>query len=661
MANSDSYFNEASGSRPNATDGGAILGTESIWFKISQSGSMIEPMLWVASNGTNTINHGAFVNFSNNALTWYSKNNANDGRAYFTASSPVWDDGGAAWHQLTVTYSLAVNGGSTAQIYLDGDPLTMTEIDDTFTTTTNIGNFNEWAVSRDLAGTVDGSQGSMDDFAVWGTQLTATQSKALYNLGLTGIAGTNYNAKDVTALFNGFSSSTGAVTSDGRSWTFVASGLAGTAGTVGDNYVVLDGSGGGMILTPVDVTWTGGGSSTWSTATSSGNWKKTSDGTTADYGNDVNVMFNDTATTLTADISAADVTPTSVTFDNSTANYTVTGTKGIAGPTTTVTKQGTGKVTLASVNTYGGLTTVEDGTLQLSGFAKAQVPVLSGAGVDLKGGTLVLDYTGETSQMAMVVDLLTASYDAESSTHFDTGQFQSSTADDAHGLGWAYNSTAGQVIVAYTLYGDANLDGKVNLSDLGILGDNYGRTGMTWQEGDFNYDGVVNLSDLGYLGDNYGRALTDLSPTGPLGDPSLDTSASSVAGDPQGVVAPTGVVGLVPAAVAGDDKTVTPSPSIQPTAPQVQVRENGSLRTLHNVRAALVDRLDLGAVAAYELTHRAGVESLLSALDEDSQPVGRQIAAFLADQPSVKPVEQFAHAAHGRELFSAGMRSLAAR
>ncbi len=164
------------------------------------------------------------------------------------------------------------------------------------------------------------------------------------------------------------------------------------------------------------------------------------------------------------------------------------------------------------------------------------------------------------------------------------------------------------------------------------------------------------------MGDNYGRALTDLSPTGPLGDPSLDTSASSVAGDPQGVVAPTGVVGLVPAAVAGDDKTVTPSPSIQPTArqwaaSQVQVRENGSLRTLHNARAALVDRLDLGAVAAYELTHRAGVESLLSALDEDSQPAGRQIAAFPADQPSVKPVEQFAHAAHGRGIFSEPLAS----
>ncbi len=329
------------------------------------------------------------------------------------------------------------------------------------------------------------------------------------------MAGAKYNATDASALFNAFSSAAGTITSDGSHWSYVASGLSGAAGTVGANYVVLDGSGGGMILIPIDVTWTGGSSSTWSTVPGSGNWKKTSDGTTGNYTDQANVTFDDTATGLGADISAADVTPASVTFNNSDKDFTVTGTKGIAGAETTVTKQGTGRVTLASVNTYGGLTTIEGGTLQLDGFTKAQVPVISGAGVDLKGGTLVLDYSGETSQVAMVADLLTASYDAESQTHFNTGQFQSLAADATHGLGWAYNSVVGQVIVAYTLYGDTNLDGLVNLSDLGVLGDNYGHTGATWQQGDFNYDGVVNLSDLGYLGDNYGHVLTDMSPTGP--------------------------------------------------------------------------------------------------------------------------------------------------
>jgi len=52
--------------------------------------------------------------------------------------------------------------------------------------------------------------------------------------------------------------------------------------------------------------------------------------------------------------------------------------------------------------------------------------------------------------------------------------------------------------------GDANLDGKVGVADLGILGDHYGQTGAGWMQGDFNGDGRVGIADLGALGDNYG-------------------------------------------------------------------------------------------------------------------------------------------------------------
>ncbi len=79
------------------------------------------------------------------------------------------------------------------------------------------------------------------------------------------------------------------------------------------------------------------------------------------------------------------------------------------------------------------------------------------------------------------------------------------------------DTAAGQIIVAYTLYGDANLDGTVDLSDLGILGDNYGRTGTTWQEGDYNYDGKVDLSDLGAIGDNWHQSVGALLSAGPAG------------------------------------------------------------------------------------------------------------------------------------------------
>ncbi len=56
--------------------------------------------------------------------------------------------------------------------------------------------------------------------------------------------------------------------------------------------------------------------------------------------------------------------------------------------------------------------------------------------------------------------------------------------------------------------GDANNDGKVNVSDLGILATNYGAlVGATWSTGDFNGDGKVNVSDLGILATNYGYGM----------------------------------------------------------------------------------------------------------------------------------------------------------
>jgi hypothetical protein len=57
--------------------------------------------------------------------------------------------------------------------------------------------------------------------------------------------------------------------------------------------------------------------------------------------------------------------------------------------------------------------------------------------------------------------------------------------------------------------GDATLDGEVNLTDLTLLGSNYGATsGATWATGDFSGDGAVNLTDLTLLGSEYGYTET---------------------------------------------------------------------------------------------------------------------------------------------------------
>jgi hypothetical protein len=55
------------------------------------------------------------------------------------------------------------------------------------------------------------------------------------------------------------------------------------------------------------------------------------------------------------------------------------------------------------------------------------------------------------------------------------------------------------------LPGDANRDGKVDLSDFGILKSNFGKNGAIWDEGDFDGDAKVALGDFGVLKDNFGK------------------------------------------------------------------------------------------------------------------------------------------------------------
>jgi len=85
------------------------------------------------------------------------------------------------------------------------------------------------------------------------------------------------------------------------------------------------------------------------------------------------------------------------------------------------------------------------------------------------------------------------------------GQIFSSTGGGGVG---SLDLGSGNIEVRYTLLGDTNLDGKVDVTDLGNLASNYGATaGATWAQGDSTYNGAVDVSDLGNLASNYGGQL----------------------------------------------------------------------------------------------------------------------------------------------------------
>jgi hypothetical protein len=55
--------------------------------------------------------------------------------------------------------------------------------------------------------------------------------------------------------------------------------------------------------------------------------------------------------------------------------------------------------------------------------------------------------------------------------------------------------TTTDVLIKYTYFGDANLDGVVNGSDYTLIDNGFNNKLTGWRNGDFNYDGIVNGDD----------------------------------------------------------------------------------------------------------------------------------------------------------------------
>ena len=134
------------------------------------------------------------------------------------------------------------------------------------------------------------------------------------------------------------------------------------------------------------------------------------------------------------------------------------------------------------------------------------------AGADIKGGKLVLEYSG-TSPASQVQSILAAGY--AQPVKFQSGKLRSTTLAANRTLGW--RDTGSTVEVAYTLAGDADLSFSVDFGDLLALAKNYNGSAKTWTDGDANADGQVGFDDLLALAKNYGGSLASASFSGAFG------------------------------------------------------------------------------------------------------------------------------------------------
>jgi hypothetical protein len=183
---------------------------------------------------------------------------------------------------------------------------------------------------------------------------------------------------------------------------------------------------------------------------------------------------------------------------------------------------------------------------------------------DLADTALIVNYDGPTPLRTVRAAIVSA-YNATSASHWTgTGLTSGAAArNPAAALGYGeagevlgisgvqtalfagQTADATSLLVRYTLFGDATLDGVVDFNDLVKLAQSYNTTVSAatdewWGRGDFTYDGTVDFNDLVKLAQNYNTGLpAGAVPGAPAGFAS-DWSAA-VASVPE----PTVAIGLV--------------------------------------------------------------------------------------------------------------------
>jgi hypothetical protein len=204
-----------------------------------------------------------------------------------------------------------------------------------------------------------------------------------------------------------------------------------------------------------------------------------------------------------------------------------------------------GNLIVAGTGMLGPIT--GDGSLTLGiGNLPAELELTPGSGsssvssltlnaastLDITNNTLLINYGSASSPVKTIRSLLTSGYNDDHWTGSGIASSFAAADPTVYSVGYANGGNAadrantgvprGEIKIMYTVAGDANLGGGVDLSDLVIIASNFGLSGADWAEGDVNYDGHVDLSDLVIVASNFGASVT-AQPT----DDSTTTAAAS--------------------------------------------------------------------------------------------------------------------------------------
>ena len=279
------------------------------------------------------------------------------------------------------------------------------------------------------AATVNVTLGGTTPFVVTGA-LTTTPANGQVTINGSGTWLTGLNNLISFGTFAG-----------GLASNFTAGTITGLNGRQSLGGIQLNGSNVALNINGDNPVWSGANGGIWTTGTTNvvggtPSWALKTALAATDFWVGDNTEFNDTVNlgagpvapaTTTVTIQGGSVSPGATTFNNSAVNYTVATTDGSGIAAGSLSKSGTGMVTLKTVNTYTGVTTINAGTLRLGdgttdgslaaaanitnnaslvynlvGTSPAYTGVISGTGSITKSGngTLILKPTPAVRRLA---------------------------------------------------------------------------------------------------------------------------------------------------------------------------------------------------------------------------------------------------------------------
>jgi hypothetical protein len=165
----------------------------------------------------------------------------------------------------------------------------------------------------------------------------------------------------------------------------------------------------------------------------------------------------------------------------------------------------------------------------------SSLSIASGGVLDVRNNHFYVADPGGTPHDSTFANIL--GYVANGAKSTPGGVITSSEGLSGYGVGivdgndgvLGTNVSANQIEVAYTLEGDANLDGKVDITDFNIFAPNFGLpTTLGWEAGDFDYGGVVDIGDFNLFAGNFGLSDNGTAVSMPAADyAALDAFAAA--------------------------------------------------------------------------------------------------------------------------------------